>query len=194
MAMLQLSDGRRISNLEAIAQILTPLSVTLQRYTLNPSPLSMNLLDLDILDAHQKQQLLDLHQTDFAVPNWQGSDYPKGETASHRYTWRDLFVMHPGSPNLQTLIFNYSRYHLHTAPETMYVLAGAAIFGFIQPDHEQVQLLVQPGDLLQIAAGTEHWFCPAAPLHIKAIRYFTTADAWMPHYTGTEIKGSLQEQ
>lgn len=183
MAVLQLSNGRRLSDLDAIAQILAPLNVSLQQYTLNPSPLSMNLLDLDVLDTQQKKQLLDLHRNDLAVSQ-----------REENFSWCDLFVLHPGSPNLQTLLFNYSRYHLHTAPETLYVLAGAAIFGFVQLDAEQIQLLVQPGDFLHIATGTEHWFCPAAPLHIKAVRYFTTADAWMPHYTGTQIAEFLQER
>lgn len=182
MAVLQLSNRKRFSDLAAIADILAPLKVHLKHYELGSSPLSTNLLELDVLDAHQKKQLLEIHRKDLMLPERAGD-----------YSWCDLFTVHPGSPNLQTLSFNYSRYHVHTAAEAFCVLAGEAIVGLVQSDQQQLQLLVQPGDFLHIATGVEHWFGLSAALHLKAVRYFTTADGWMPYYTGTEINASLRE-
>jgi 1,2-dihydroxy-3-keto-5-methylthiopentene dioxygenase len=102
------------------------------------------------------------------------------------YLWSDLLVLHPGSPNLAMLVATYSRYHNHTAAEALYLLAGEAIFGFLRPNGSQVQLLLQAQDYLHIPAGVEHWFTPAASLHCKAVRYFTTVEGWVPQYTGTQ--------
>jgi 1,2-dihydroxy-3-keto-5-methylthiopentene dioxygenase len=74
------------------------------------------------------------------------------------------------------------------------MLAGEMVFGFVRPDGSQVQLLIQAQDYIQIPAKVEHWIRPAASLHCKAVRYFTTVDGWIPQYTGTQISNFLRKQ
>lgn len=179
MAILHLGNGNVETDLAAIAQRLKPLGVKLQHRDLNPIPLVSLLLERDVLNADHKQQLMELYKHEFARLG-----RPDG------YTWCDFLLIHPGSPNLQSLISNYSRYHIHTAPEAVYALMGEAIFGFVQPTGEQLQLLVQPGDFLQIDTEVEHWFSPAASLHFKAARYFSTPAGSMPYYTETPVNDS----
>jgi 1,2-dihydroxy-3-keto-5-methylthiopentene dioxygenase len=182
MAILQASNGNIYRDLKAIVYTLGPLNISLRYFELSSLPLSKNLLERDILEPHEKQQVIELHKNQLSLIARESA-----------YTWCDLLIVHPGSPNLQTLMLDYSRYHIHASPEAMYVLSGEAIFGFIQPDGTQVQLLVQPGDYLQIPSQLEHWFSPML-LSLKAIRCFSTANSEILPYTSTDADDSLQNQ
>lgn len=151
MAILKLGNGKVYSEPEAIAQILAALNIDLKHYSLNPSDWLVELLDLDILEAHQKQQLLAVHKKLLI-----------SQAKEEGYAWCDLLVIHPGLPSLQSLIFNYGRYHVHAASEAWYILSGGAIFGMKRSDDSQVEVLVQPGDYIHIPSQVEHWSPPLA--------------------------------
>lgn len=180
MATLILDNGTIESDLGDIARELAPQGILLRHYDPGTSLLFPNLQEQDILTESEKRDILEFHNSVL--------EFIQKEKG---YVWGDLVSVHPGSPNLEMLITTYSRYHTHTAPEALYVLAGEMIFGFVQPDGSQVQLLVQAQDYLHIPASVEHWCSPAASLHCKAVRYFITADGWMPQYTGTQMSDSL---
>ena len=175
MAILQLDNGTIYRELSDIVRELDSLNIRVKQYTSGTSLLFPNLFEQDILAEPEKQQILELHDSVFEFIKQEGS-----------YLWSDLLVLHPGSPNLQTLAATYSRYHTHPDPETLHVLAGEAIFSFVQHDGSQMQLLLQAQDYIHIPIGVEHWFSLAASLHVKAVRYFTTAAGWMPYYTETQ--------
>lgn len=174
MAILQFSDGKTLSNLSDIVAELSFLNVYIKRFEQERSLLATDLLAQDLLGETARQQILDLHNSQFECLRAEGD-----------YSWSDLLTLHPGSPNLYSLMTTYSRYHTHSAPEALYILAGEAIFGFTQPGGTQLQLLVQPQDYIRIPADTEHWFSLSAALQVKAVRYFTTIEGWLPQYTGT---------
>ncbi|MEP0872543.1 cupin domain-containing protein [Trichocoleus desertorum AS-A10] len=171
MAILQLSNGKVCGNSSEIVRELALFNVQLQHYSLEAPQHWADLLAEDVLPDLEKRQILELCDRQLGSL--------KQETS---YLWSDLLVFHPGSSQLHS-ISTYNRYHTHKAPEALYILSGEAIFSFIELDGQQVQLLVQPGDYVQIAAGVEHWFSPTASLEFKAVRYFTTVDGWVPQYT-----------
>jgi 1,2-dihydroxy-3-keto-5-methylthiopentene dioxygenase len=177
MATLKLNNGEIITDECQIRDILAPLSIQLQHYNLEESSFYCALLTQDILSYIDKDNISQLHQQQFDFIKQQGN-----------YFCYDLFVLHPGSPNLYTQINTYSRYHTHADAEALYVLSGEAIFGFVLPDGEQVQILLQAHDFIHIPSQHEHWFSPAASLNIKAVRYFSSARGWVPEYTGTEVE------
>jgi 1,2-dihydroxy-3-keto-5-methylthiopentene dioxygenase len=176
MALLQLDDGIIYTDLEEIAGELAPLRIHLRHFEPGTSLLFPDLFDQDTLTELEKRHILELHESLF--------EFLKRERC---YLWSDLLNVHPGSPHLQPLMATYNRYHVHTAAEALYVLAGGAIFGFVRPDGSQVQLLVQPQDYLHISAGVEHGFSLDASLQFKAVRYFTTVEGWVPQYTKTQM-------
>ncbi|MFN6571252.1 1,2-dihydroxy-3-keto-5-methylthiopentene dioxygenase [Dendronalium sp. ChiSLP03b] len=182
MAILLLDDGTVESDLGEISRELSPLGIYLKHYDPGTSLLFPNLIEQDVLTDSEKRFIVELHNGVF--------EFLQQENG---YVWCDLLNLHPGSFNLETLIAGYNRYHTHTAAEPLYILAGEMIFGFIRPDGSQVQLLVQPQDYIYIPAGVEHWCSPTASLHCKAVRYFSTADGWVPNYTGTHLKDSLNK-
>ncbi|OCQ90541.1 acireductone dioxygenase [Nostoc sp. MBR 210] len=176
MAILLLEDGTVESDFSEIVRELAPIGVYLKHYDPGTSLLFTNLLEQDVLTALEKQYIVDLHNNVF--------EFLQQENGS---LWCDLLNVHPGVPNLQMLIDTYSRYHTHTAAEPLYVLAGEMIFGFVRPDGSQIQLLVQSQDYISIPAGVEHWCSLTASLNFKAVRYFTSAEGWLPNYTGTHL-------
>jgi 1,2-dihydroxy-3-keto-5-methylthiopentene dioxygenase len=181
MAILKLDNGKVYSDREAIAQTLASLKIDIKHYPLNLPTGLVDLLDLDILEAHQKQQLLAMHKKQLI-----------SQAREERYAWCDLLLIHPGLPSLQSLIFNYGRYHVHATSEAWYILSGSAIFGIKRSDASPVQVLVQPGDYIHIPSQVEHWFSPTGLLNFKAVRYFASADSWIPYYSEIDTSDALQ--
>jgi 1,2-dihydroxy-3-keto-5-methylthiopentene dioxygenase len=179
MAILQFAN-QHVHGLTPIATVLEPINIRLKHYPIRPLPAAKDLVERDVLELEHRQNLLELYQDHLAAI------VPEGE-----YAWCDLLVLHPGSPNLQTIEHNYGRYHTHTDPEVFYVLAGSAIFGFTHPDDgSQMQLRLEVGDFLHIPSDVEHWFSLTAILQFKAVRYFVSTNSWMAHYTNPVMDGS----
>jgi 1,2-dihydroxy-3-keto-5-methylthiopentene dioxygenase len=176
MAILRLEDGTQYTNFNEIDEELASLNIQLKHLPIGEKLAVHRLLEQDILKAEQKDQVLAAVDSYFIELK---------RTAG--YQWRDLTVLHPGSPCLYALITHFDRCHTHADDEALYVLAGECIFGFVRPDRSQVELIVQAQEYISVPALTEHWFCPTASLQFKAVRYFTTVGGWTPQYTDTKI-------
>ncbi len=99
-----------------------------------------------------------------------------------------MIVLNPQTPNLNTLLAKFERCHTHADDEVRYIIDGEGVFGFVLPDGKQVELTVQPEEYVNVPAGTEHWFHLTPKKRIKAVRYFTTTEGWLPQYTDTTIR------
>lgn len=176
MAKLLLENNTIYHDLSDIEREITPLGIQLRHFDPGSALLFPDLPNQDMLADTQKREILELHNSLFEFLKQEGS-----------FLWNDLLVLHPGSPNLHTLVTTYSRYHTHNAPEAYYVLAGEAIIGLLKPDGSQLQLLIEAQDYLHIPTKVEHWFSPSATLNFKAVRYFANVEGWVPQYTGTKM-------
>jgi 1,2-dihydroxy-3-keto-5-methylthiopentene dioxygenase len=180
MSILKLSNGEIIESESQIQQELACLNILFKSYdapkSLDSNSESGKLLGQDVLSYADKDQILQSHKNDL-----------QSHKAEIDNLYYDLLVLHPGSPKLHSLTTTYSRYHTHTEAEALYVLSGEAIFGFVKPDGSQVELLLRSHDYIHIPARCEHWFSTTASLHLKAVRYFATADGWMPQHTGRAV-------
>lgn len=99
-----------------------------------------------------------------------------------------MIVLNSDTPNLDTLLSKFNRCHTHADDEVRYIVAGEGVFGFVLPDGSQVELTIQPEEYINVPAETEHWFYLTEQSKIKAVRYFTTTEGWLPEYTKTEIR------
>lgn len=177
MAILKLEDGTTYTQMADIARELSPLNVQLNTWSIGNNPEIKNLLAKDALSEQEKEQVL------------QALDgYFEQLKASSGYQSRDLIVLHPKVPNLNTLLSKFERCHYHTDAEVRYIVAGEGIFGFVRPDGSQVELTVQPEEFINVPENTEHWFYLTSSQRIKAVRYFTTMEGWVPEYTNQEIR------
>jgi 1,2-dihydroxy-3-keto-5-methylthiopentene dioxygenase len=176
MAILQLEDGKTYTKLEDIARELAPLNVQLNHWTVGEKAQIRQLLEQEILTEAEKEQVLESLDHYFQQLQ-QTADYQS----------RDLIVLHPNTPNLDTLLSKFNRCHTHADDEVRYIIDGEGIFGFVRPDGSQVELTIQPEEYINVPAGTEHWFYLTDRRRVKAVRYFTTTEGWVPEYTNTEI-------
>ncbi|MGQ4647989.1 1,2-dihydroxy-3-keto-5-methylthiopentene dioxygenase [Lyngbya aestuarii] len=177
MAILQLEDGTTYTQLGDIARELAPLKVQLNCWPVGDNPEVHSLLAKDALSDEEKEQVLQAVDNYFAQLR---------QTAG--YQSRDLIVLHPELPNLDTLLSKFNQCHYHTDDEVRYIVAGEGVFGFVRPDGSQVELTVQAEEYINVPANTEHWFYLTPSRRVKAVRYFTTTEGWVPEYTGKEIR------
>ena len=175
MAILRLEDCTTYTQVDDIARELAPLYVQLKRWPVGDNPDVQNLLAKDALSDEEKAQVLDALDSYFEELK---------QTAG--YQSRDLIVLHLEVPNLNALLEKFDPCHYHTDPEVRYIIAGDGVFGFVRPDGTQVELTVQAEDYINVPANTEHWFYLTPSQRIKAVRYFTTTEGWVPEYTNTE--------
>lgn len=177
MAILKLEDGTLYTDLNDISRELAPLNIQLNCWTLGDNPELHDLLAQDSLNEDEKEQVL---------KSLDGYFEQLKQTAS--YQTCDLIVLHSELSNLDGLLAKFDKIHTHAEDEVRYIIAGEGIFGFVRPDGSQVELTVQPAEYINVPAGTEHWFYLTPARRIKAVRYFTETEGWIPQYTGTEIR------
>jgi 1,2-dihydroxy-3-keto-5-methylthiopentene dioxygenase len=180
MAILQLENSTTYTTLEEITRELAPLNIQLNAWTVGDSPRTRHLLSQEILNDKEKEEVLVALDSYFEKLQ---------QTAG--YQSRDLIVLHPDVPNLETMLSKFDRIHTHDDDEVRYIVDGEGIFGFVRPDGSQVKLTVQPEEYINVPANTEHWFELTPNRRIKAVRYFSGTEGWVPVYTGTEIRDQL---
>lgn len=177
MAVLRIEDGTTYTDLNEIQKELASLKVQLNYWTVGGNYNTRNLLAKEALSEAEKEQLLQ------AV-----DQYFEQLKQSDGYQSRDLIVLHPNVPNLDVFLSKFERSHIHADDEVRYIIDGEGVFGFVRPDGSQVELTIQPEEYINVPAGTEHWFHLTEKKRIKAVRYFTTMEGWVPEYTDTPIR------
>lgn len=182
MAILKLEDGTSYTDLQLISDELASLNITLNYWSVGDEPHLRDLLAKDSLTQDEKEVVLEGLDSYFEQLK---------QTAG--YQSRDLIVLHPGVPNLDGLLSKFERVHTHADNEVRYIIDGEGIFGFVRPDGSQFELTIQPEEYINVPAGTEHWFYLTSNRRIKAVRYFSNTEGWVPEYTGTEIRFSRNQ-
>ncbi|HVE86454.1 MAG TPA: cupin domain-containing protein [Myxococcales bacterium] len=177
MALLTLEDGRTLADLQAISAELAPLSIRLDRWPIEGGREVSQLLARPSLGDAEKEQVLAGLEV-----------YFRRLQQAAGYQSRDLIVIHPEMPGLEAMLAKFDRCHTHDADEVRYIVEGEGVFGFVRRDGSQVRLMVEAGEYINVPAGTEHWFILTPLRRIKAVRYFTTTEGWVPRYTGTVIR------
>ena len=174
MAQLQLIDGTIITDTATIQQKLSALQVQLSKWPIQEQVTL--LLNKPQLSETEKETISSAHDVYFErLKKAQG------------YQSRDLIVLHPDIPNLDSLLKKFSQIHTHDDDEVRYIVDGSGIFGFVLSDEEQVLLTIEAGEFINVPKDTEHWFVLTEQKRIKALRYFTTTDGWSPNYTQRPI-------
>lgn len=177
MAVLKLENGTIFTDLSTIAETLAPLKVSLNRWPVGEEGELNRLLGQDSLTDAEKEQVL------------QGLDqYFEELKKTAGYQSRDLIVLHPETQNLEGLLSKFYQCHIHEDDEVRYIVAGVGVFGFVLPDQSQIELTVEAQEYINVPANTEHWFHLTAEQRVKAVRYFTSMEGWVPVYTGREIR------
>ncbi len=106
------------------------------------------------------------------------------------YITADVIDVTPDVPNLQVMLDKFTKEHRHAEDEVRFIVKGRGIF-FIHPEEEQggavFSIEVAEGDLINVPAGTKHWFDLCSDRTIRAIRLFREKAGWTPEYTGSDV-------
>ena len=98
------------------------------------------------------------------------------------YVTADVINVSPAIPNLDALLAKFSKEHTHSEDEVRFTVKGSGVF-HIHPSHGPVfAIQVESGDLINVPAGTQHWFDLCQDKTIRCIRLFLDASGWTPHY------------
>lgn len=182
MAVLRLENGTIYTRLEDIGEKLAALNVSLNYWPIE-NPETRELLTKAALSDEEKETVLSSLDR-----------YFRELQEKYNYQTRDLIVLHPDIPNLDTLLAKFERCHTHADDEVRYIIDGEGVFGFVFPDGSQGELTVQPEEYINVPANSEHWFHLTDTRRVKAVRYFTSTEGWVPEYTDTEIRFARDKQ
>lgn len=98
------------------------------------------------------------------------------------YTTADVINVNPETPNLDAMLEKFSKEHTHSEDEVRFTVRGHGVF-HIHPENGPVfGIEIQAGDLINVPAGTRHWFDLCSDKTIRCIRLFLDPSGWAPHY------------
>ncbi len=174
MAVLQLDNGKTLTDVVQIGQHLAVLNIQLKQWPIGDNAETRAFLAQPSLQDDQKEQVLVTLDHYFE--------------SLEVFRARDMIVLNPETPNLDGMLEKFSRPHTHADDEVRYIVDGEGVFGFVCPDGTQMELTIQPEEYINVPAGTEHWFYLTSQRRIKAVRYFVDTLGWTPEYTNTKIR------
>lgn len=119
----------------------------------------------------EPQLILDAYKPELDILKQQGG-----------YVTADVINVNPQTPNLDAMLNRFNKEHTHSEDEVRFILKGRGVFHFHPPTGPVFALEVEPGDLINVPAGTHHWFDLCSERTIRAIRLFKDMSGWTPTY------------
>jgi 1,2-dihydroxy-3-keto-5-methylthiopentene dioxygenase len=162
MATITVPDvARHIDEVDAIGQFLAPYGIWYERWPV-AGRLPENATADEILAEYA----------------------PEIERLKQRggYVTADVINVAPDTPNLDQMLAKFDKEHTHSEDEVRFTVEGRGVF-WIHPEGGPVfSIEVVAGDLINVPAGTQHWFHLCDDRRIRCIRLFEDAGGWTPHY------------
>lgn len=106
--------------------------------------------------------------------------------AERGFRTEDVVAIHAGLPNHAEMRQKFLNEHTHTDDEARFFVDGSGLF-YINTCAEIIALLCTKGDLVNVPAGTKHWFDMGAEPFFQCVRVFTDPAGWVGHFTGSTI-------
>lgn len=98
----------------------------------------------------------------------------------------DVVSIAPDNPQKDALRAKFLDEHFHKEDEVRFFVAGSGLFTLHVGDRVY-EVLCEAGDLIAVPDGMTHWFDMGPMPSFVAIRFFTTPDGWVGHFTGSDI-------
>lgn len=106
--------------------------------------------------------------------------------ADRGFVAADVLRVSPETPNHAELRKKFLNEHTHAEDEARFFVEGAGLFA-IHSGGAVLLFLCEAGDLINVPAGTPHWFDMGPHPHFTAIRLFTSPEGWVAKFTGSDI-------
>lgn len=98
----------------------------------------------------------------------------------------DVVSIAPDIENREAMRAKFLEEHFHKEDEVRFFVAGSGLFTLHVGD-KVYEILCEAGDLISVPDRMTHWFDMGPEPSFVAIRFFTEADGWVGHFTGTDI-------
>lgn len=100
----------------------------------------------------------------------------------------DVVAIHSETPNHSELRKKFLGEHTHTDDEARFFVDGRGLF-YINGGAQVFALLCEKGDLVNVPAGTKHWYDMGSNPFFQCVRVFTDQAGWVGHFTGSDLPG-----
>lgn len=104
----------------------------------------------------------------------------------------DVINVSPATPNIDALMAKYAVEHTHSEDEVRYTIKGRGVFHIHPANGPVFEILVEAGDLINVPAGTKHWFNLCTDKAIRCIRLFQDPSGWTPNYVSDPVNERFQ--
>ena len=98
------------------------------------------------------------------------------------YVTADVINVNPETPNLETMLARFDKEHTHSEDEVRFTVKGSGVFHIHPGSGPVFSITVESGDLINVPAGTRHWFNLCNSKTIRCIRLFEDMSGWTPEY------------
>ncbi|MCA9240431.1 MAG: cupin domain-containing protein [Planctomycetales bacterium] len=98
------------------------------------------------------------------------------------YVTADVINVSPDTPGLDAMLAKFDKEHTHSEDEVRFTVAGRGVFWVHPPGGPVFSIEVTSGDLINVPAGTKHWFHLCEDRQIRCIRLFQDPSGWTPEY------------
>ena len=163
--------GRRLDDPQEITAFLAPFGITFERWDVerrvHPDASSEEILAAYAPEVEQLKQ--------------------RGG-----YVTADVITVTPEVPNLEAMLERFRKEHTHAEDEVRFIVKGRGIFHIHPANAPVFALQIEAGDLINVPAGTRHWFDLCADRVIRAIRLFQDESGWTPHYVDNPVNEQFQ--
>ena len=169
MACVRIPDeNRQITDVREIRDFLAPFGIWYECWDVD-GRVGRDAADQEILDAYA----------------------PEIEVLKQRggFVTADVINVHSDTPGLDAMLAKFAKEHTHSEDEVRFTVKGSGVF-HIHPDNGPVfAVQVESGDLINVPAGTKHWFDLCDDRTIRCIRLFQDKSGWTPEY----VEGGVHE-
>jgi 1,2-dihydroxy-3-keto-5-methylthiopentene dioxygenase len=119
---------------------------------------------------------------------------PEIETLKARggYVTADVIDVTPQTPGLEAMLNRFNKEHTHAEDEVRFIVKGAGIFHIHPLIGPVFAIQMEAGDMINVPAGTKHWFDLCSDKTIRAIRLFREKSGWTPLYTDSSVHENYQ--
>lgn len=94
----------------------------------------------------------------------------------------DVINVNSQTPNLDALLAKFAKEHTHSEDEVRFTVRGKGVFQIHPKEGPVFGVTVERGDLINVPAGTLHWFDLCQEREICCIRLFQNTSGWTPNY------------
>ena len=108
------------------------------------------------------------------------------------YASVDVINVSPETPGLDDMLVKFSTEHAHTEDEVRLIVGGRGLFHVHPSSGPVFSIEVEAGDMINVPAGTLHWFHLCEDRTIRAIRLFKDSAGWVPEYTHSNVESRYE--